>query len=392
MTRNRNRLLHSIGMITFLLASSLHTQAQSSYSITDLGIRGGAGLNNLGQVTGGVSTPNGVRVYRWTDANYNGIAEASEFLHLSIPNSYGFATARTYFQHINNMGQVAGVVQKNSTTIPEFGYVWNAAGTNGTILTTNLGIQKVLTEAFGINDTGDVVGVESAHRSNGNIQSPIFWKLTGASYTTLRIPNLPGSTAGYAWDVNNARQVVGTSGSNAFVWSEAAGLTPLGRLAGHNGSTGVNAINNAGYAVGSTQYATLPTGNVVARAYLWLPGTDNGTDFTPYDLGGAWTDSRASDINNVTTTPISDGVQITFKIAGQVWGGSGTAQAVIWDVSVTRTSAGQSVNWTMTDMNTRIDPASGWLLTEARAVNDNGQVLCNSVIGNQGHPILLTPQ
>ena len=123
-----------------------------------------------------------------------------------------------------------------------------------------------------------------------------------------------------------------------------------------------------------------------------MPSTDNGNNFLVLDLhpGADFDSSGATDVNNVTTTPLADGVLITFKVTGQASDTVGT-YAVIWEVSVTRTSAGQSVSWTMVNLNGRIDPASGWRLIEGRAVNDSGQVLCDSIFGGKSRPVLLTP-
>jgi probable HAF family extracellular repeat protein len=46
---------------------------------------------------------------------------------------------------------------------------------------------------------------------------------------------------------------------------------------------------------------------------------------------------------------------------------------------------------TMTDLNSLIDPISGWTLTESSAINDGGQIVGNGTIGGQTHAFLLTP-
>jgi probable HAF family extracellular repeat protein len=47
---------------------------------------------------------------------------------------------------------------------------------------------------------------------------------------------------------------------------------------------------------------------------------------------------------------------------------------------------------TMTDLNTMIDPNSGWILTDASAINDAGQIAGKGMNSRyQNHAFLLTP-
>jgi probable HAF family extracellular repeat protein len=46
----------------------------------------------------------------------------------------------------------------------------------------------------------------------------------------------------------------------------------------------------------------------------------------------------------------------------------------------------------MYDLNTLIDPSSGWRLMDAQDINDAGQIVGYGINGNeQGHAFLLTP-
>ena len=49
------------------------------------------------------------------------------------------------------------------------------------------------------------------------------------------------------------------------------------------------------------------------------------------------------------------------------------------------------VTGSMVDLNTLIDPASGWLLMDARGINDSGQITGFGTIGGQTHAYLLSP-
>ncbi len=45
----------------------------------------------------------------------------------------------------------------------------------------------------------------------------------------------------------------------------------------------------------------------------------------------------------------------------------------------------------MIDLNTLIDPASGWILTSARDINDAGQITGTGLFDGQPRAFLLTP-
>ena len=45
----------------------------------------------------------------------------------------------------------------------------------------------------------------------------------------------------------------------------------------------------------------------------------------------------------------------------------------------------------MTDLNSLVDPASGWNITIAQAINDSGQIVGGGTINGQTHAFLMTP-
>jgi probable HAF family extracellular repeat protein len=180
---------------------------------------------------------------------------------------------------------------------------------------------------------------------------------TPAPYTIIDLGTL-GGTSSSASAINAGGQVVGwantSSGAKwAFLYSNGA-MTDLGTLGGTDGEA--RAINTDGYIVGYTQI----TGNSARHAFLYDQGhmTDLGT------LGGA--NSWAYGINNL------DQVVGAADIAG------GASHAFLY-------SSG-----TMTDLNSLIAPGSGWVITEAKGINDKGQIVGTGTINGQSHAFLMT--
>jgi probable HAF family extracellular repeat protein len=163
--------------------------------------------------------------------------------------------------------------------------------------------------------------------------------------------------------INDVGQVVGRSETpngeyHAFVTVNGV-MTDLGLLGGTSEAS-ANAINNAGQVVGSSYNASA---DGISYAFVTVNGVmiDLGT------LGGIM--SSALDINN----------------AGQVVGWSKTASG--------ETHAFVTVDGVMTDLNALLDPADAavWTLTDARAINDPGQIVGTGSIKGRTRAFLLTP-
>jgi probable HAF family extracellular repeat protein len=80
------------------------------------------------------------------------------------------------------------------------------------------------------------------------------------SFHAIEIGVLPGETSSFATDVNNARQVVGFSGSRAFLWDPVNGMRDLGI------ETNRLRINNSGIVAGIRSVGSH------SRPFLWADG------------------------------------------------------------------------------------------------------------------------
>lgn len=124
--------------------------------------------------------------------------------------------------------------------------------------------------ATGINTWGQVVGYRDNPRRMER-ETRIGFLYTGPG-VTVDLPALPGAKQSEALGINDTAQVVGISGNRAFVWSLAAGVADLNDLVPAETGwtlTRANAINASGAIVGQGLFRGQ------RRAFLALPTTSN---------------------------------------------------------------------------------------------------------------------
>jgi probable HAF family extracellular repeat protein len=275
----------------------------------------------------------------------------------------------------------------------------------------------------GINDSGWIVGQECAYGHANDVCRDIFFPFVapGVQTLSLQLPvaansfldiysanaiNNLGGIVGVGpeggWigitgslmpsgiaspeDVNDHGVVVGrTTSDRAFRWligSSPSAVEDLGTLdpTCATCTSIAHAINDAGRIVGASQkFAALPD---VHRAFIWrrrslsLPG-HHMTDLGTLCLGteSLLCSSRALDINNHQDVV---GTSETFA------SGDGNPHAFLYKGSA------------MTDINTLLSPSdqAAWILVEATAINDLGQIVGTGMWGrvhNRPRAYLLTP-
>jgi probable HAF family extracellular repeat protein len=207
----------------------------------------------------------------------------------------------------------------------------------------------------GINDYGNVVG--SGYTSSGDEHAFLY---SGGILTDLRTLGGNYSTAN---EINNNGQIVGCSttasgSARAFLYSGGI-MSDLGTLAGGNWSE-ATFINASGQIVGIADI-----GNGDEHAFLYSGGMMKDLGTPP---GGA--------------TSLAFGINSSGTIVGY-WRTAGrSVRAFVYS------------DGTMTDLNSLIDPAAGWALWYANAINDSGQIIVAGGGGQTGgtnHALLLTP-
>jgi probable HAF family extracellular repeat protein len=311
----------------------------------------------------------------------------------------GGASAQAY--DVNGAGQVVGYATNSSSQARAFLWQDGSMSDLGTL-------GGSASTANSINAFGHVAG--SATLSGGSSYRAVLWD---GSATINLTPDLPASESSSAYAVNDARQVVGSLSAfgkaNAFVWRDGA-LTLLPDLAG----VGAFAfdINNAGQVVGSSYGPHVTPLGQMQRAVLWQDGaiTDLGL------LPGGDDDSTAAAINSFgqivgssgRTDPdtyesfyrpflYSDGTMTAIPVPSWEAYASDINDAGVV-VGTMRAGGGLSkfhawiyADGVVTNLNTLI-PQSGIHLVNAKAITDDGRI-AGIAVDAQGryHAFLMTP-
>jgi len=247
----------------------------------------------------------------------------------AIPQNLGAGQATG----INSSGQVSGIVSSGGAT---HGVVWSG----NSVL--DFGAN---TSAAAINDAGQVAGSANHAFIYENGTATDLGTLAGGSWSLAEGLSDNGDIAGYGDSAGGIR---------GFVWVPGEGLEELGALGG--GSSYGMAVNDAGQAVGS---AAVSTGYLHAAEWAGGPATDLGT------LGG--NNSYAYGINN----------------AGIIVGYS-------WTAGNTATHGFVVINGVMVDLNSLLSASgSGWVITAAYGINDQGQIVGEALYDGVSHAVLL---
>jgi len=271
---------------------------------------------------------------------------------------------------INNLGQVVGPTTGGVSyawwgdAINDLGHVvWTSMGADGHGMLWKDGVIIDLgtlggpvSQAHDVNNLGQVVGGSPTVWDDPFPPLPgrvNFWFLWEDGVMTDL-----GRGDGSATAINDHSQIVGCLGFTGYLWEDGV-WTELGDL-GMNAS--VHDINNQGQVVGSSHF-----GGANISAFLWEDGTMHNLG----SLGGTWAD--ASQINE------------RGQVVGRSRLSNGQWRAFLWEEDIW--GAG-----TMYDLNSLVSLDPGWVLTNARAINDHGWIV-GKMTDPDGveHAFLLTP-
>jgi len=314
--------------------------ASISYTISDLGALT-AGASSVGRQINAYSKVAGFD----EDAGGDASAWFSDCGTLTSLGTLGGSNAEA--QGINDNDLIVGWAHNGSGARRAF--TWTSGGGM-----TDLGAVsgRSDSEAHAVNASGEVVGtVVDVGVPPGRRLA--FLYLPAPAYTLPAGMNSLGTLGGLqsvAMDINDSGRVVGGAQNGTgpklrymrpFRWQNGT-MTDLGTLGGESESTlhRAEGVNNSGNVVGASFTAG---GNL--HGFFW-----NGS-MTDLGVLTGGTTSMALAIND------TDEVVGTSNVAG------GAFHAFIWDSSNGRR-----------DLNDLIDPASGWTLTRAKDINDDGRI------------------
>lgn len=317
------------------LALGFPQVAFAQYILIDLGTLGGdqaqaESVNSLGEIVGQADTGGGsYHAFRWSDGVMVDLG--------TLGGAYGWA------MDINDFGQVVGHAHVYSGD-------WHACIWEGGGITDLSPPSETYSCAYAINAVGQIVGY-----SYTEIPGRAFLWEDG----TMTALGTFGGQESYVRDINDAGQAVGASqyadwSLHPFLWEDGV-MIDLGTLGGDYAQA--FAINELGQVAGASGLAEGGW-----HAFIWEDGvmTDIG------HLGG--NDTTTYDINNLG------------HVVGRSWyDASETMHAFLWKDGV------------MVDLNDTIAPGSGWELTEARSINDQGWIVGAARYSNYQRAFLLIP-
>lgn len=313
---------------------------------------------------------------------------------------------------VNSQGHVVGCSGAPpyvcpNPNLPPAGFVWNQqAG----IQALNPPAGQDFSSPFAINDLDEVVGYSSATMNGATQFHAVMWSDGTVRGLGTLFPKCGGGVCStFAEAISQNELVTGCAGvppygnTHAFLWNQKRGMLDLGTL-GYGDSCGV-AVNNNGAVAGwlnDIAFATIgffwTPADGMQQIYP-LPGADYvspatginssnqvvgqtayvGGDFT-YFHAYLWSKGKGmTDLGVLGSGPASSQAQ-AINDNSQVVGWSGSS-AFIW-----------SQEQGMVDLNTLIDPNSGWVLNSANSITNNGLIAGSGMINGESHAFLLTPK
>jgi probable HAF family extracellular repeat protein len=296
--------------------------------------------------------------------------------------------------YINNNGWVAGWADDDPVFRYAHAWVWTGSGALQNL--GSFGGPKSVSIPTGINDNGWVVGQSDI--SSGGATHGFLWAGGG---TIQDIGTLGGDNT-IPQGINNAGTIVGSSQTSSGTYD---GFSYSNGVMTDLGPTFIPAgINNSGQLISNVE---MTPGNVQSlHAFLSSGGTfqDLGT------LGGSFAQANAlNDVGTVVGFSLtSSGSRHAFVFTDHIidLGTLGGPSSAASGVNLSGTLVGgsnidsaqdnhgfvYSAATGMVDLNTLIDPALGWDIQSAAAINNSGQIAASG-INPDGleHAVLLTP-
>jgi uncharacterized membrane protein len=281
---------------------------------------------------------------------------------------------------INEVGQIAGDNGSSNAFLYSNGVFNTFLGSNG------LGV------AYGLNNLGHVVGT--------SYTSGKAFVYDGTTVADI-VPDLPNVSLAYG--INDSDQIVGdidfdfTTGYSQFLYHRASDTLEIASGLQVNGNTTVVAINNSGQFIVNAGHSSGDDFTLSTRLY------NNSTSFTEIPLiAGELSNNGMMSfaINNLGhvsgSGPVTDIGQSVFLYDGtntiSIGSGSGVGMNDLDQiVGINADGAFLYDGSTLNNLSNLIDPSSGWVLQNAKDINNLGQIIGTGLLNGEFHGFLLTP-
>jgi probable HAF family extracellular repeat protein len=335
----RRSCLHALGVL--LLATPLVCSADPRYNVVPIAGPGSwaSGINSSGQVVGSMAVGGNDHAFLFSSGTLSDIG--------------GVSGTVSHAGAVNDLGQVAGW----SESVTGFAGGWVYKGGSATPIAG----PGILT-ANAINNSGSVTGTAFVAGAGDGGQYHAYVS-TGGTFTDLG--TIPGRYESGGYDINNAGHVAGSTSqdpggapnypTNPMLYRGGI-MTDLGGDGYMGPWSFARALNAYDQVVGTLGVDFGAPGVLYpTQAFLWQDGA--------YQLLGTLApglNSWASDINAL----------------GWIVGAGETSESGLTHGFLFRDGG-------LADLNTLIDPASGWVIEDATAINDLGQIAGKACIGGE---------
>lgn len=328
----------------------------------------------------------------------NGIANAErEIIDLGTLNGANQAFASS----INNQGQIVGWAGTNFPSSQGYACLYDSNGSG-----SSLRLSTQNSDAASINNNGQIVG---SSRVSGYMKACLF-DPSGAG-KNINLGTLGGGwNPRFAFDLNDNKQIVGMANIRACLFDStgAGNNIDLKTLGGRESYA--FAINNSGDIVGTAQNASS-----IERACLF-DASGGGNNIDLGSLGGdsslAYANSNNGLIGGYAYTlsgfmhaclfdPTGAGNNIDLGTLGGIKSSVYSINDIEQIIGMAYNADGMELpclfdpsgNGNNIDINALLPQDSGWILTHAYSINDNGWIVGQGINpAGEIHAYLLTPE
>ncbi len=392
-------LFAALALGTVALTLWVNRPAPPRYTVTDLGVLPGyariwaVAVNSRGDVVCSAGNAGNAGAGTERACVYRG----GRLVDLGVPPGFTDSVARG----MNSRGEVTGYAdlpaslqtsrygrgKRSGFALPARATATHHASLYSQGKMQDLGTLPGSTDSTGesINDQGEIAGYATSYTQSGTAHGHAFVYSHGRM-TDLGVP--PGCVECGAQSISATGQVVGdcsmTSGlDRPFLYDSRTRKMTLLALPAPYTHGRVSQVNDKGESIGQVS-----TADCTCHAALWRGGQMIDLKEPPGEANGG-----GGGINNqgeaVGGCGVKNGPARAFLLF--LWKHAPNISALQRYPNAIPDHAFVYREGKMQDLNTLIPKDAGWVLTDARGINDRGQIVGNGEHNGQGRAFLLTP-